>query len=55
MSSILNSVHVNLKSAAYKTTKYTLDWLLRLNANIHAYETKYKKDISMGIFFPRLT
>jgi hypothetical protein len=55
ISSIDNAVHVNARSSGYNATKYTLDWLLMLNDNIRDFETNYKKEISMGIFFCRLS
>lgn len=55
ISAIDNAVHVNARSSGYNATKYTLDWLLRLNDKLREYETNYKKEISMGVFFCRLS
>lgn len=55
VSAIDTLIHVNMRSSGYNATKYVLDWLLMVNTNIKEYETKYKFELSKGLFFCRLS
>jgi hypothetical protein len=54
LGSLATLINVNTRSVGYATTKYILDWLMVTNRNIREYETKYKLEISKGVFFARL-